>query len=757
MSIVGESVKRIDAFDKVTGRAKFINDINFPDQLVGKVLFSNKPHAYIKDIDIKEAFSIKGVHTVLTYKDIPGKNINPLIIYDQPFLAEGKVRLCGEALALVAAEDEYIAQLALEKIKIKFEDIEPILSPEDSLKEGAVKIHEKGNILKEYRIFKGDVEKAFLEADLIHTGTYTTGYQEHAYIETNGMIALIERDGSITVYGSMQCPFYVQKAVATILNFPFNKVRVVQTVTGGGFGGKEDVPSLVAAWTALLAYKTGKPVKLILNREEDIISMSKRHPSITKYKTAVTKEGKILGTEVEFIVDGGAYTTLSSVVLWRGTIHAVGAYKCENVKITSKAVATNKTHCGAYRGFGIPQVVFASEVHYDEIAHLLGIEPSKFREINALKVGDEISTGQKLKFSVGLLETIKKAKQAANWDEKIKIYPLIEKDGRKRGIGMSTNFYGVGLGAGGRAIDKAGSFIQIYSDGSIIIAVGTTEMGQGANTVLAQIAAETLGVNIDKIHIMESDTTRVPDSGPTVASRTTLMSGNAIKNAAEKLKEKLLKVSAEILSVKKEDLNIKNGLIEFNDKSITFEEAVTECFKRDIPLFETGWYYAPDVSFNEENGQGNPYPVYSFSTNIVEVLVDIETGEVTVDKAWSAHDIGKSVNPQLCEGQIQGGFVQGLGLCLYEELKHDNYGKILNPKFSTYILPTIMDVPEINPIIVEEEYPAGPYGVKGLGELPPMGVPPAVVNAIFNATGIRLRDIPITPEKLRKTIKERSL
>lgn len=746
MQSVGTSVPRKDAYEKATGKAKFAADYNFMNQLYGKAITS--PHAYakIQKIDTLAALSVPGIRAVLTHKDIPGVNIVPLVFPDMPFLAENNVKFYGEAIALIAAETFEAADEASKKIKIEYAPLKPILTIKESIKQNKV--------IKEFKIVKGDINKGLKEADFILENEYHTPYQEHAYLETNGMVAELTDNGTMTVFGSMQCPFYVHDAVSQILGFPQNKIQIIQAATGGGFGGKEDAPSLYAGWASILAYHTKRPVKFILSREEDLIFSSKRHPGYIKYKTGFKKDGTLTAIEVEYYLNGGAYATLSPIVMWRGLIHSAGPYKCENVKVKAAAMKTNLVPCGAFRGFGTPQVLFAHETQMDIIAHKLNIDPADIRKKNILRKGDATSTGQVLTESVGMESSLEAALKDVDWQNKKETFAKENEENSsiKKGIGISTVFYGVGLGAGGKHLARAGTFVQVFKDGSVVVSVGTTEMGQGMITVLSQIAAEAFGIDYNNIKLSKVDTTRVPDSGPTVASRATFMSGNSILDACNKIKERMASVAEELLKTVHQKLIWKNGFIysENNpENKILFSGLVKECWARRIHLTQQGWYTPPETSFDEETGLGDVYFTYSYAANIAEVEVNAKTFEVTVKKLTAAHDMGRAINPVLTEGQIQGGALQGIGYALTEEILYKN-GIMLNPNFSTYIIPTIFDAPIINPIIIEEHYSHGPFGAKGFGELPLMGVAPAVANAVFNATGIRMREIPITPERLMK-------
>ncbi len=751
MSVVGKSVPRKDAWDKVTGRARYVDDYAFPNMLYAATVRSPIAYGRLKGIDATAAKAMPGVKAVVTAKDIRGKNICPLVLDDQPFLSEEFVQFYGEPVALVAAETPEQAYEAAAAVKLDLEPLKPILTIREALAADAPKRYRGDTAFSRFTIRKGEAEEALKNAEIIFEREYETPYQEHAYLETQGMLAVPGLEDTMTVYGSMQCPFYVFDAVSAILNLPRNKVRIVQTTTGGGFGGKEDFPSIVAGHASLLAAMLQRPVKLIYRREEDIIASSKRHPGLMKFKVGVTKQGKLQAAVVEYYVDAGAYATLSPIVLWRGTVHALGPYVCDHVLINTAALYTNKVPCGAYRGFGSPQVLFGSESLMDEIATELKIDPVEIRRLNGLKIGTSTATSQVLDHSCGLMETIDKAVAASEWSSKWQ--PPEKRTGTvRKGIGISTVYYGMGLGAGGKHLDRAGASMAITKDGSVQCAVGNTEMGQGARTILAQIAADALGVPYELVHVIETDTSYVPDSGPTVASRTTFMSGNALVAAAQDLRSRLLPLAAELLGRQPKEVELRDGeaftVADPYGKRIPYQQLVAEMYKRRLMPSAFGWYIAPDTSFDNATGQGNAYFVYSFATNVAEVEVDTETGEVRVTKITTAHEMGKAINPQQVEGQIEGGTLQGVGYATTEEIRHDASGKMLNDAFATYILPTTLDAPDIQPIICEHPYREGPYGAKGFGEVPLMGVAPAIANAVFNAVGKRIRVMPIKPEKL---------
>jgi CO/xanthine dehydrogenase Mo-binding subunit len=763
LSVVGMSVARPDAPDKALGHTQYIDDLNLPGMLHACLYYSPKSHALIKNIDLKKALFQPGIHAILTAKDIPGKNFIPMMKEDWIFLAEKKVIFPGEPVALIIGETREVIFRARSLIRMDYEELKPVFDPEESLKPGAPQVNPMGNLIAFHKIRKGDIDKGFSEADAIVQGVFETPYQEHAYLETLGYIAIPQSRGFMKVYGTMQCPFYVLNAVASILGMAKNRIQVIQTPTGGAFGGKEDMPSLFAGLAALAAHKTLKPVKLILDRREDILLSSKRHPSRSYYKLGAKKDGTLTACDVKVYLDPGAYATLTPAVLWRCAVHSCGCYKIPNARVDAFAGATNKIPCGAFRGFGSPQVIFAMERMMDKLANALGMDPLLLREINCLKKGDQTVTGQDLPFSVGLSETIAKAKSMSLWVKKRREYPLISGN-RKRGMGCATFLYGVGLGAAGKKLDHAEAHIRVKADGSVLFSVGTTDMGQGMQTVLTQIAAEGLGgLPPEKVHMLPVDTTSVDDSGPTVASRATYTSGTAILSSCGKIIKTMKKVAAELLSCNPKDILLENGCFfkipsskpkkirkDFMQTNrtpfLTFEEMASECFSRHIPLSEHGYFDSPPTSWEPETGQGKAYVAYSFATQIAELEVDMETGEIEVQDIWAVHDVGKAINPQAAKGQIEGGVVQGIGYSLMEFIALNENGLIQNPSFSTYIIPTSRDIPRIHTEIVESEYPEGPYGAKGFGETPLMGVAGCIANAVSNATGMEISRIPILPE-----------
>lgn len=746
---------RPDAEAKVRGEARYADDLAFAGMVHLKVVRSDRPHARIAGLDLTKAESASGAVGTVAASDVPGENIVPVIYRDMPVLADGVVRYVGEPIALVAAETRAAAEDAAARARVAYEDLPAVFDPLQARAPGAPLVAlphaaEDGNVFNYMVVRKGNVAQGFADADVIVEGEYEVGYQEHAYLEPQGVIAVPE-DGGMTVYGTMQCPFYVQNAVACALDLPLARVRIVQTATGGGFGGKEDVPSHLAAMAAVAARKLRRPAKLVLERAEDIATTSKRHPGIIRYRTGAKRDGALTAVEVEFHYNAGAYQTLSSAVLWRGLVHAAGPYRIPHVKVDAYSVATNTVPCGAFRGFGSPQVIFAHESQMDELARKLEKDPFELRQKNALHEGEATATGQVLAESVGLGACIAKARGLCQWEEaqaEATAFNGRERF-RRRGLGVSTVMYGVGMGAKAPLLEKAGAYLKLEADGSVSLAVGTTEMGQGAITVLSQIAADGLGLPVNMIQLAPVDSSRVPDSGPTVASRTTTVQGMAVLDAAAKLRARIEGAVREMFGCS--SFTLEGRLLSVPDdppRKVDISEVARWMWVHNWDMGVTGWVEGRPVDWDAATGMGNAYFVYAYACHVALVEVDLLTGETHVEGFWAVHDSGKIVNPATARGQVIGGIAQGIGYALTEELASRD-GRILAPSFTAYHIPTSLDVPRgIAVGFVEAPYSGGPFGAKGLGEVPLMASHAAVANAISTAVGERLRRYPAIPERV---------
>ncbi len=721
-TLIGAGLPRPDAVDKVRGSAKYVDDLAFPGMLHGWVVRSPHPHAKILRVDAASALNDPDIACVVTDRDVPGTNVVHVVYDDQPALAHDTVRYVGEPVALVAAESRRAARRAAQRVVVEYEKLPVVSDPVEALQPGApVLVADSaaaeggGNLFNEMVLQKGDVDSGFEGADVIVEGSYETGYQEHAYIETQGAIAVPEDTGSMAIYGSMQCPFYVQGAVAKVLGLPMSKVRVVQAATGGAFGGKEDVPSLICSLAALMAWVTQRPVKLVLDRSEDVQTTSKRHPARVRYRTGARVDGTITAINVDIILNAGAYQTLSSAVLWRSLCTAAGPYRVPNVRVNAKSVATNTVPNGAFRGFGSPQVIFPHESQMDRLAEKLGMDRAEIRRRNVLQTGDESSTGQVLTSSVGIGECLERAVERADWTNRLASVEAFNAahEEVQRGVGISCVLYGVGLGGKAPFLDKAGATLKLEADGSVAVAVGTVEMGQGLTASLLQVAAEALGVPMERIQLAPVDTSRVPDSGPTVASRGTMMAGLAVLDAARKLRLRVESVAEE------------RGIAPSNIRE-RWDDIAQAFWMNNLDPAVEGWAQTEPVSWDPATGLGDVYPVYAYATHMAEVEVDQGTGEVDLIDYIAIHDSGRILNRTLATGQVQGGVAQGVGFALMEEIPQRDGVLVVNG-LTTYRLPTIRDVvPGMQVDFVEAEFPAGPFGAKGLGEVHLMAAHAAV-------------------------------
>jgi CO/xanthine dehydrogenase Mo-binding subunit len=771
---VGKRVVRWDAISKVSGQPIFAADLV---KLVKNPVYvvsvrSKYAHAVIKSVNVADAEKYPGVVKVFTAKDIPGINDIGYVIPDQPMIADRKVRYIGDTVALIAAESLENARDAAELVVVDYEPLPVYLDPlqivdfETLQEKEHVLIHdERGtDVLTRYRIRVGNVEKAFKEASVIVENVYKTPAQEHAYLEPEAAIAIPEPDGGVTIYAKTQCPFDVRRAVSNVLGLPYHMVRVIAPALGGGFGGAEDVGNEVAAKAALVALALKRPAVVIHTREESTIAHTKRHAMIAYYKHAASRDGRLLAVEARVVMDTGAYASLGPFVPWRSTVHSTGPYKVENAKIDVVNVYTNKVPAGAFRGFGNPQVHFAVERQMDLLAEELGMDPVEFRLKNILRNGDRTVHGQLLDHGVGLEEALKRAVELSKYYEKKKLYEYMT--GRiRRGIGVAVLYHGNSIGAEGA--DYSAASIIINRDGSITFRSGTTDMGQGSLMSLVLIAAEVLGVPPSYFRIELADTASVPDSGPTVASRVTVMTGNATLIATYKLRQRLNAVAAKMLGCKSpDDVVIEAPKVYCKDnpeKYITWRELVEQCFWEGVPLQEYGYYRAPRAEWHDETGTGQPYFTYTFGAVVSEVEVDLDTGIVRVVEATTVYDIGRVINRVGAEQHAVGGYIQGMGYALMEDTYYSPDGKLLNLSFSTYHIPTILDIPSrINVDFVEAGFFRGPFGAKGLGEPSIVGVAPSIANAVAHA----LRDkrakydvnaIPLTPDFVYKIIREHKI
>ncbi|HEY8199255.1 MAG TPA: xanthine dehydrogenase family protein molybdopterin-binding subunit [Candidatus Limnocylindrales bacterium] len=706
--------------EKLTGLARYADDLVFPGAWYGATIRSTDPHARLHGFDFDADFDWSRV-IVVTAEDIPGDNVVSLISDDQPILIPvgGIIRHQAEPLALLAAADRETLREARRRIHARTERLEPIFDPLTSTQ-----------VFAQYAMSKGDLEAGFAEAEVVVEGTYRVGHQEQLYIENQAMIAVPREDGGMTVTGSLQCPYYVHKALKRALALDSDKACVIQAETGGGFGGKEEYPSLIAIHAALLARRVNRPVRMIYDRHEDLAATTKRHPAIIRHRTGAMRNGRIVAQEIDLVLDGGAYCTLTPVVLSRAAIHAGGPYDVSNVRITARAVATNTPPNGAFRGFGAPQSEFAAEVQVNRVAEAVGISPLDIRRRNCYRPDGVTPTGQVLRDGVAAEEVLERAAEAAEF-ERVRERTAREREGRTgidrsaRGIGLALAWHGAGFTGSGE--EKMGSMasLELSAEGVVRVLIANTEMGQGTKTIFPQLVAEELGIDFDEVEMAPQDTSIVPDSGPTVASRTAMVVGGLIVNAACKLKA---------------SVEERTGLpfaVSYREDALTW--GATRIDERFTPY--------PGVHFDDETYTGDAYPAFGWAAAVAEVDVDLDTGEVSVRSVVAADDVGRVIHPVLAEGQVEGGTLQAVGYATIEEIKlHD--GRYLNDRLATYLIPTALDAPRIETILVEVPFAGVPHGAKGIGELHMDVGAPAVVAAIHDATGVWIHDLPATPERI---------
>ena len=722
---VGKNEPRRDGPAKLTGRAQYLDDLAIPGAWHGVTVRSTVPHGKIKSITYEPGFPWHEC-VIATAKDIPGKNVVALIEPDQPLLADGIVRHREEAVVLVAHRDRATAYEAAKRVKIEYERLEPVLDFTKATKS-----------FKEFLIERGDLDAGFAKADFIVEGEYATHAQEQAYIENNA-VAAYEQDGVLVVTGSLQCPYYVLKAMKQLFDRDEKRIRIIQTVTGGGFGGKEEYPSMLSGHAALLALKAGRPVKMVYDRHEDMAATTKRHPAVVRHRTGLTKDGKLVAQDIEVVMDGGAYATLSAVVLSRGTLHAAGCYECPNVRVRSKVVMTHTPPNGAFRGFGAPQTLFAVELHWEKIADAMKTDSLTLKRKNLFKLGSYTATGQHLKESVGVGECLDKTVKKSGYVAKRAAYDRwnkVAKNKTWKGIGLAVCHHGAGFTGSGEVYLASRAGIALTKEGGLVVLAASTEIGQGTNTMFAQVAADALGVPASWLSVETPDTHKVPDSGPTVASRTCMVVGGLVDRATKELRTAFMK---EYGRVPKTPADLKKA-------------AAVLCAGKPARRFEVQYEKPAEVTWDDMKYRGDAYGVYSYAAIAVDLEVDKTTFEVRVNKVTTAQDIGKAINPLLAEGQIIGGSTQGLGWALLEDCVYKD-GVMINSQLTNYVIPTALDTPPFEVILVEKPYSRGPFGAKGVGELP-MDIPgPAVAAAVKQATGRLIPSLPQTPERIAKAL-----
>ena len=718
---------------KLTGAAKYTDDLVFPGAWYGATIRSTEAHARLLAIEPDPEADWSQV-VIVTAADIPGENVVSLIKDDQPLLVPvgGEIQHHAEPVALLAAADRETLRRLKGRVRLVTEPLPPVFDPEAS-----------DHVFSQLRISNGDLAAGFAAADVILEGEYRVGHQEQLYIENQAMIAVPGEGGGIVIHGSMQCPYYVHKALKRALKLSSVEARVIQEETGGGFGGKEEYPSIVALHAALLALKCRRPVRMIYDRHEDLAATTKRHPAIVRHRTGVTRDGRLVAQDIEIVMDGGAYCTLTPVVLSRGAIHAGGPYRCPNVVIRARATRTNTPPNGAFRGFGAPQTQFAAETHLSRLAEILRMSPAELRHRNVYRVGDSTPTGQVLRESVAAEEVLRLAIEASGFEAgraetaqhaterqgsgTIPPGPLRTSSERAaRGIGLALAWHGAGFTGSGEVNLASVASVELADDGRIRVLTAQTEMGQGTKTIFPLMVAGELGVPVDWVEYAPQDTAEVPDSGPTVASRTAMVVGGLCIEAARRLKA---------------EIEARHPGLPFHE--VFREDAAEHGATRIDQRFEP----YPGEGFDETTYTGDAYPAFGWAAAVASVDVDLDTGEVTVQDVVAVDDVGKVIHRVLCEGQVEGGTLQAVGYATIEEIKLQD-GRYLNDRLATYLIPTALDAPRIHTTLVEAPFSGSPHGAKGVGELPTDVAAPAVVAAIHDAIGVWITELPATPERI---------
>jgi 4-hydroxybenzoyl-CoA reductase alpha subunit len=749
-TFIGKRVPKLDAIDKVTGRAVYGHDMKLPRMLYGKILRSERAHARILSMDTSRAQKLPGVKAVITGDDIPDIRVG--FAKDNPVLKTGKVRSFRDEIAAVAAVDEDTAQEALDLIKVEYEDLPAVFDPEEAMQPGAPLIHEKAerNILSimTQSYFHGDVEKGFAESDVVVEDRFTLTRVAHCCMGTCFCLASLDNSGNLTVWSSTQMPFMAQRELSTALKMPPEKIRVIKATIGGGFGSKLDTYPYEPI-CVLLAQRTGRPVRITFTREEEFIASPTRQPVICDIKSGARKDGTLTARQIKMILDNGAYSSWGATtpLVMMQTISSL--YRVPNVKYDVLVVYTNHPYAGAMRGYGNPQATFVVESHIDMLAHELGMDPMEFRLKNANQPGDVTGQGVKIT-SCGLSECIEKAAEGIGWQEK-------RGKQRSRGVGMAAQLH-VGGGARIYPSDGCGTTIKVDDYGKVTVITGSSDMGQGSETVIAQIVAEEMGVPVGNITVVNTDTDLTPWDVGAHASRTTFIAGNSARLAAADAKRQILEAAAQAYKQQVENLDMRDGQIFVKgepEEGIPYAKTVrAQHFRPGGDLVLARGWYEPPTEKQDKEFRGNISAAYAFAAQAAEVEVDTETGEVKVLKIAAAHDVGRAINPMAVEGQIEGGVSMGLGYGLSEELVLEK-GKLLNPNFADYALPTALDMPPIDPLIVETIDSEGPFGAKGMAEPANNPTAPAIANAIYDAVGVRIKDLPITAEKVLKALKEK--
>jgi CO/xanthine dehydrogenase Mo-binding subunit len=751
LQYIGKPARRVDAVEKVTGRAKYAGDRKLPGMLHARCLRAEIPHARIVRLDVSPALAVPGVCAVITSDDYFENGLYGFPVKDKYMLAYQKVRYVGEAIAAVAAETPEAALKGVEAIICELEPLPGLFDPEQSLAPDAPHVGPERpdgrhpNFLDSLIVRKGDPLGEWAACPIRLHERYSVVPQEHAYIEPEGALAIPTREGGVIVYAPNQSPFVNQGNLALVLDLPHNLVRIIQPPVGGSFGGKDDQIYETSAQVAKLALKSGRPVRMVFSREESLIASYKRDPMRMQIWLGADRDGRLRACKFDGLMDSGAYASESPFTAWRASIHAMGAYRYDACDVDVTCVYTNNGYYGAFRGFGNTEVCSAIEQAIDEMAVAMDMDPLDFRLKNCLRLGDETPHGQTLTESVSVADCLATVRRLSEWDRKRAGYANQAGDIR-RGIGVAALFHGTSLGAEGH--DYAGSTIAVEQNYSVDLTSGLTDYGTGSRTVFTLIAAEELGVHPERIHMQRPDTDTAVESGPTVASRSTMLGGNAVRVAAGNLRQTLDYAAADLLGCELYQLvRHDEAYVGPSEEPVTWERVVDHAREMGLALSAQGKWTAPQINWDHHAGRGTPYMAYHFAAQVAEVEVDMRTGNVQVVGLWAAHDPGKVIFPQGAYGQLFGGIAQGLGYALMEQITYAE-GYLQETNFESYLIPTSVDVPELVGTFIEAPFSHGPYGAKNIAEPAMVPTAPAILNAIYHATGKRVRDLPANLERV---------
>ena len=758
---VGKPATRVDALEMVLGTAKYVADLRMPGMLVARCLRSILAHARITKLDVSPALKVPGVHAAITCEDFVNHGRFGFPVQDMFMLAFERVRYAGDAIAAVAAEDEASLQAGLDAIILELEPLPGVFDPAAALDPAAPIVGEnpwdapdlpRGNLLNQYIVRKGQLDEVLAACDITLEGDYSTMHQEHAYIETEGAVGVPGPDRkSVTIYANCQSPFLARDNLVQTLNLNQKNVRIIQPPVGGAFGGKDDLMYQTAGQVARLAMQAGQPVRMIFSREESMIASYKRDAIRMHILLGASRDGTLRASKIHALVDSGAYASITPFTAWRSSIHAMGPYRYEACHVDTDVAYTNNGYSGAFRGFGNTEVTACLEQAIDELAYKLGIDPLHFRLHNCLRPGDTTPHGQILGDDVALSECLEQVRRLSDWDRRraeIAVSqpnpPLLGE--MRRGLGVAAVFHGMSLGAEGA--DFAVSTLAVNPDNSITLTSGLTDYGNGSRTVYTLIAAEALGLNPARIHMPRPDTDNSIDSGPTVASRSTVLGGNATRMAAMRLDNLLVEAAADLFGCQVVEVTRHDdNYIGPSEEPADFETVAAHARQMGLVLSTHGRWESPENYWSFDTGTGKPYFAYHFGAQVAEVLVNTGTGNVEVSNLWAVHNPGKVIFPQGAFGQLYGGITQGLGYALMERVDFDN-GFIQTTNFDEYLIPTALDVPEIVGFFVEKPFKDGPFGAKNIGEPGMIPTAPAILNAIYHATGRRVRNLPASLERV---------